>query len=121
MSRNNANRVSLAPEFGAGSQVYELPANGAAGTAENLMEKLQAAATAANKDLKPGSISGILISVRATASVSVFLRTSLLNAAATLHGIEIQAGENLYIPSPHGMDDPLLYEANAPLFVMVFY
>ena len=85
------------------------------------MAKLQAAATAASKELDPGSISGILISVRATAASSLFLRTSVLNAAATLHGIEVQAGENLYIPSPHGMDDPLLYEAANPCFVMVFY
>lgn len=105
-------RLGASPEIADLGDVYELPANAVAGTAESILDALKAAGMT-----NEAEVSGLLFS----APAATYLRTATLGAAATATGIGLTAGERLYVPSPFSANNEWLYEAAAELFVAVFY
>lgn len=120
--RNVSQRPSVAPELGKRGQVYSLPANAVAGTAEPIISAIRSAALANNIDLDEGRITGLLISTHKAGASNVHLRTNgVLGAGNTGTGIEVEPGDILYLPSPFQMNDPLLYETTVAFYVIVYY
>ena len=105
-------RLGASPEIADLGDVYELPANAVAGTAESILDALTTLGMP-----KPAEVTGLLFS----AADVTKLRTSTIGAASTGAGIGLAAGERLYLPSPFAADNEWLYEAAAEIYVAVFY
>ena len=121
--RNTTQRLSAAPEWNTLGNIYELPANAVAGTAESLLDALRAEATAKGNVLEEGNIEGILISTQHGGNANCHLRTADTGtgAADTGAGIGIVKDSTLYLPFPHFMTAEVLYESTQPIYVAVFY
>lgn len=121
--RNTTQRLSAAPEWNALGNIYELPANAVAGTAENFLDALRTEATAKGNDLEEGNIVGILISTQHGGNANCHLRTvdTGTGAADAGAGVGIVSDSTLYLPFPRFMTADLLYESTQPIYVAVFY
>ena len=120
--RNATQRMSAAPAWNKLGNIYKLPANAVAGTAESLLAALRASADAAGLQLSEGRISGFLISTKHQGSAVAYLRTdNVLGAAAAGEGIGIAADSTIYLPYPLHTDADFLYECSTDCFCAVFY
>ena len=121
--RNTTQRLSAAPEWNSHGNIYELPANAVAGTAESLLDALRDEATAKGNVLEEANIAGILISTQHGGNANCHLRTGDTGsgAADAGAGIGIVSDSTLYLPFPHFMTADLLYESTQPIYVAVFY
>ncbi len=122
-SRNTTQRLSSAPQWGTLGNVYELPANAVAGTAESILGALRDEADAQGKNLDEGEVTGILISTQHGGNANCHIRTADTGTGATdaSAGIGIVKDSTLYLPFPHLMVEDLLYETTVPIYVAVFY
>ena len=105
-------RLGASPEIADLGDVYEIPANAVAGTAESILDALKTVGMT-----NAAEVSGLMFS----APAAVYLRTETIGAAAASAGIALAAGERLYLPSPFSATNEWLYEAAAELYVAVFY
>ncbi len=105
-------RLGASPEIADLGDVYELPANAVAGTAESILDALTSAGMT-----NAAEVSGLLFS----AADATYLRTSTIGAASTGAGIGLATGERFYLPSPFSATNEWLYEAAAEIYVAVFY
>ena len=122
-ARNTTQRLSSAPQWGRLGNIYKLPANAVAGTAENVVGALRTEAAAQGKVLDEGEITGILISTQHGGNANCHIRTADTGTGATDAGagIGIVKDSTLYMPFPHLMVEDILYETTVPIYIAVFY
>jgi len=124
VQRNTTQRVGSSPEWNINGDIFELPANAVAGTAESFVDAIKIAASAVGLSFDRTNVVGILVSVANSGNKYCYIRTTrVLGASATGKGIYIGTGQSLYLPFPRSGGVELLYEtANMePISVAVFY